>query len=174
MSNSQPFDFRWAGASPPRITALKVQNYRVLRDVEFRDLTPLTVLIGPNGSGKSTVFDVFAFLSECFESGLRRALDKRGRLKELRSRNSHGPIVIEINTKRRLARLRSLTTLRLMSAMVRRLLPKSGCSGGAAHTASRSVSWTTVRVKGARLAASRPMNTIGASRFPSKALTYWQ
>jgi len=99
MSNSQPFDFRWAGASPPRITALKVQNYRVLRDVEFRDLTPLTVLIGPNGSGKSTVFDVFAFLSECFESGLRRALDKRGRLKELRSRNSHGPIVIEIKYK---------------------------------------------------------------------------
>ena len=99
MSSSQPFDFRWAGASPPRITALKVQNYRVLRDVEFRDLTPLTVLIGPNGSGKSTVFDVFAFLSECFESGLRRALDKRGRLKELRSRNSHGPIVIEIKYK---------------------------------------------------------------------------
>jgi len=99
MSSSQTFDFRWAGASPPRITALKVQNYRVLRDVEFRDLTPLTVLIGPNGSGKSTVFDVFAFLSECFESGLRRALDKRGRLKELRSRNSHGPIVIEIKYK---------------------------------------------------------------------------
>ncbi len=71
----------------------------MLRDVEFRDLTPLTVLIGPNGSGKSTVFDVFAFLSECFESGLRRALDKRGRLKELRSRNSHGPIVIEIKYK---------------------------------------------------------------------------
>jgi predicted ATPase len=42
---------------------------------------------------------VFAFLSECFESGLRRALDKRGRLKELRSRNSHGPIVIEIKYK---------------------------------------------------------------------------
>ncbi|BCW97002.1 MAG: AAA family ATPase [Fimbriimonadales bacterium] len=85
--------------APPRLTALKIRNYRVLRDVEFRDLTPLTVLIGPNGSGKSTVFDVFAFLSECFESGLRRALDRRGRLRELRSRDSHGPIVIEIKYK---------------------------------------------------------------------------
>ena len=42
-------------------------------------MTPLSVLLGPNGSGKSTVFDVFAFLAECFESGLRRAWEKRGR-----------------------------------------------------------------------------------------------
>jgi predicted ATPase len=79
-----------------RIEGLKVQNYRALRDVEFRDLTPLTVLLGPNGSGKSTVFDVFAFLSECFEMGLRRAWDRRGRGKELKSRGSTGPVVVEI------------------------------------------------------------------------------
>jgi predicted ATPase len=64
--------------------------------VEFKDLTPLTVLLGPNGSGKSTIFDVFAFLSECFQFGLRRAWDKRGRAKELKTRGSEGPIVIEI------------------------------------------------------------------------------
>ncbi|EQD27848.1 ATPase, partial [mine drainage metagenome] len=59
--------------APARIEYLKVQNFRALREVEFKDLTPLTVLLGPNGSGKSTVFDVFAFLAECFELGLRRA-----------------------------------------------------------------------------------------------------
>jgi len=88
-----------AAAKPPapaRIESLKVQNYRALRDVEFRDLTPLTVLLGPNGSGKSTVFDLFAFLKECFDYGLRRAWDRRGRLRELRTRGSDGPIVIEI------------------------------------------------------------------------------
>lgn len=58
---------------PPRVRRLKVRNFRALREVEIRNLTPLTVLLGPNGSGKSTVFDVFAFLSECFSSGLRRA-----------------------------------------------------------------------------------------------------
>ena len=81
---------------PARIEYLKVQNFRALRDVVFRDLTPLTVLLGPNGSGKSTVFDVFAFLAECFELGLRRAWDKRGRARELKTRGSEGPVVIEI------------------------------------------------------------------------------
>lgn len=79
-----------------RIEYLRVKNYRALHDVELKDLTPLTVLLGPNGSGKSTVFDVFAFLSECFESGLRRAWDRRGRAKELKTRGSDGPLVIEI------------------------------------------------------------------------------
>jgi predicted ATPase len=85
--------------APPgraRIEYLKVQNFRALREVEFKDLKPLTVLLGPNGSGKSTVFDVFAFLAECFELGLRRAWDKRGRAKELKTRGGDGPVTIEI------------------------------------------------------------------------------
>ncbi len=83
-------------ASPARIERLHVQNYRALKDVELRDLTPLTVLLGPNGSGKSTVFDVFNFLSECFQFGLRHAWDRRGRAKELKTRGQDGPVVIEI------------------------------------------------------------------------------
>ncbi|MER2265890.1 AAA family ATPase [Methylobacterium oxalidis] len=78
------------------ITYLRVENFRALRRIELRDITPLTALLGPNGSGKSTVFDVFAFLFECFEFGLRRAWDRRGRGKELKTRGSEGPIVIEI------------------------------------------------------------------------------
>ena len=86
---------------PARIEYLKVQNFRALRSLELTDLTPLTVLLGPNGSGKSTVFDVFAFLSECFESGLRNAWDKRGRGQELMTRGASGPIVIEIKYRER-------------------------------------------------------------------------
>jgi len=80
----------------PRIEELAVLNYRALKNIRFRQLTPLTVLLGPNGSGKSTVFDVFAFLSECFTIGLRKAWDKRGRFKELRSRATTGPISFEL------------------------------------------------------------------------------
>ncbi len=89
------------GRTPPRITSLKVQNFRALRDVELRDLTPLTVLLGPNGSGKSTIFDVFAFLSECFQSGLRLAWDRRGRARELKTRGSDGPVTIEVKYRER-------------------------------------------------------------------------
>lgn len=87
--------------APARIEYLKVRNFRALRYVEFKDLTPLTVLEGPNGSGKSTVFDVFAFLAECFEFGLRRAWDKRGRAKELKTRGGNGPVTIEIKYRER-------------------------------------------------------------------------
>jgi predicted ATPase len=56
----------------------------------------MTVLLGPNGSGKSTVFDVFNFLSECFQYGLRHAWDRRGRGKELKTRGTDGPVVFDL------------------------------------------------------------------------------
>lgn len=80
----------------PRIESLTIENYRALRKVTFDKLTPMTVLLGPNGSGKSTVFDVFNFLSECFQYGLRHAWDRRGRGKELKSRGADGPVVFEL------------------------------------------------------------------------------
>lgn len=80
----------------PRIESIHIRNYRALRDLELTNLTPLTVFLGPNGSGKSTIFDVFAFLAECFGIGLRKAWDKRNRFRELRSRGADGPIEFEI------------------------------------------------------------------------------
>ncbi|MCE5241483.1 AAA family ATPase [bacterium] len=85
-----------ASGGVPRVESLRVQNYRALRDIELKSLTPLTAFVGANGSGKSTVFDVFAFLSECFTEGLRRAWDRRGRFRELRSRGAEGPVVFEL------------------------------------------------------------------------------
>ena len=84
------------GTFVPHIESLRVKNYRALRDIELKEIKPLSVFLGANGSGKSTIFDIFAFLSECFTDGLRRAWDKRGRFKELRSRGSDGPIEFEL------------------------------------------------------------------------------
>ena len=80
----------------PHIESLRIKNYRALRDIELKNLKPLTVFLGANGSGKSTIFDVFTFLSECFTVGLDRAWNKRGGLKELRSRGCDGPIEFEL------------------------------------------------------------------------------
>ncbi len=88
--------------SIPRIEYLRVKNYRALHDLELKQITPLSVFLGPNGSGKSTIFDVFAFLSECFTVGLRKAWDRRGRFRELRTRGSDGAIVIELKYRERL------------------------------------------------------------------------
>jgi predicted ATPase len=90
-----------SSSDPPRIERLHVKNYRALKDITLEKMTPLTLLLGPNGSGKSTVFDVFAFLAECLSDGLRRAWDRRGRFRELRSRDQRGPIVIEIQYRER-------------------------------------------------------------------------
>jgi predicted ATPase len=85
-----------AKPSIPRIEYLHVQNYRALRDLELKKITPLTVFLGPNGSGKSTIFDVFAFLCECFTVGLKKAWDRRGRFRELRTRGEEGYIIFQL------------------------------------------------------------------------------
>ena len=80
----------------PRLTYLRIKNYRALRDVEFRDLTPLTVLIGPNGSGKSTVLDALDFLAEIMKGNLIQAWEKRNRFAGVRTRGSENDIIFEI------------------------------------------------------------------------------
>jgi predicted ATPase len=80
----------------PRLTYLRIKNYRALRDVEFRDLTPLTVLIGPNGSGKSTVLDALDFLAEAVRGNLLSAWEKRGMLQGIRTRGEEGYIEFEV------------------------------------------------------------------------------
>ena len=80
----------------PRLTYLRIKNYRALRDVKFRDLTPLTVLIGPNGSGKSTVLDALDFLAEAVSGNLVGAWEKRNRFAGMRTRGSTDSIEFEV------------------------------------------------------------------------------
>jgi len=37
----------------PRIESIRIKNYRALRDLKKKPLSPLTVLLGASGSGKS-------------------------------------------------------------------------------------------------------------------------
>ena len=88
----------------PRIEYLRVKNYRALRDVELKQITPLSTFLGPNGSGKSTLIDVFAFLAECFTIGLPDAWNNRGRFKHLRTRGSEGPIEFRLKYREKPAK----------------------------------------------------------------------
>jgi hypothetical protein len=40
---------------PARIKYLRVENFRALRTIELKEITPLTVLLGPNGRGAPRV-----------------------------------------------------------------------------------------------------------------------
>jgi predicted ATPase len=88
-----------AASGFPRLTYLRIKNYRALRDVELRDLTPLTVFIGPNGSGKSTILDALAFLAEAVSGNLQQAWEKRNRFAGMKTRGSEGNIEFTVDVK---------------------------------------------------------------------------
>ena len=82
-----------------QIEQIRVRNFRAFKDVELRDVPRFAVLVGANGTGKSTLFAIFGFLRDAMNSNVRTALAKLGGsrgFREVRSRNSEGPIEIEI------------------------------------------------------------------------------
>ena len=82
-----------------QIERIRIRNFRAFKDVDMRDVPRLAILVGANGTGKSTLFSVFGFLRDAMATDVRTALAKLGGsrgLDEVRSRNAHGPIVIEV------------------------------------------------------------------------------
>ena len=81
------------------IEQLSLKNFRAFRDVEMRNIPRFAIMIGANGSGKSTLFTVFAFLRDAMATNVNTALSKLGGsngFSEVRSRDSTGPIEIEV------------------------------------------------------------------------------
>jgi predicted ATPase len=94
----------------PIIEGFWIKNYKGLRqialgssfhqsmvmdigvDLSPYELTPFTTFIGASGTGKSSILDLFSFISDCLESGLDDALNKRGGFDAVHYRNGEGPI----------------------------------------------------------------------------------
>lgn len=92
-----------------QIEGIKIENFRVLRDVTLGrlgwsgtgssgPLTPMTAVIGKNGVGKSSLFDAFGFLADCLQFGVEKACDSRGRggYDRIRSQGVDEPIKFAI------------------------------------------------------------------------------
>ncbi|MFA5170748.1 MAG: AAA family ATPase [Sulfuriferula sp.] len=97
-----------------KIESIRLKNFKTFRDVYLRDIPDFLVVVGANGSGKTTLFDVFGFLHDCLKSNVRQALDKRGRFKEVISRDSDDQtILIEIQYRMEIASVSRLVTYSL-------------------------------------------------------------
>ena len=82
-----------------QIEFIRLKNFRAFQDVTMKDIPRFCVLVGANGTGKGTLFSVFAFLRDAMAGNVTSALAKLGGscgLQEVRSRNSTGPIEIEL------------------------------------------------------------------------------
>jgi len=85
-----------------QIESIRLKNFRAFKDVTLRDIPHFCVLVGANGTGKSTLFSVFGFLRDAMTTNLTAALGRLGGsrgLQEVRSRNSSGPIEIELKIR---------------------------------------------------------------------------
>ena len=82
-----------------KLEALTLRNFKAFRHAEMRNIPEMCVIVGANGTGKSTIFKVFGFLRDALTEDVHTALVKLGGskgFKEARSRNTSGPIVIEL------------------------------------------------------------------------------
>jgi len=68
------------------LRGIHVQGYKSIQHEAVAFSNPL-FLVGKNGSGKTNFVDVFAFVSECMRSSLTNALNRRGGLPSLLSRD---------------------------------------------------------------------------------------
>ncbi len=85
-----------------QIESIRLKNFRAFKNITLRDIPRFCVLVGANGTGKSTLFSVFGFLRDAMTTNLTAALAKLGGsrgLQEVRSRNSTGPIEIELKIR---------------------------------------------------------------------------
>jgi len=82
-----------------KIESIRLKNFKAFQNAEIVDIPAFCVFVGANGSGKSTIFSIFGFLRDALTSNVNAALMKLGGsrgFQEVRSRNSQGPIEIEM------------------------------------------------------------------------------
>lgn len=100
-----------------KIETLRINNFKVYRAIDIRNLPSCCVFLGKNGSGKTTLFRIFAFLKECLASNVRNALNKEGGrngFREVLSRGAEEPVIqIEIQFRMEITGRERLVTYKL-------------------------------------------------------------
>jgi predicted ATPase len=82
-----------------KIESIHLKNFKAFQNVEIKKIPKMCVFVGANGTGKTTLFNVFSFLKDALTDNVHVALTKLGGgrgFQEVKSRNSTGPIEIEL------------------------------------------------------------------------------
>lgn len=82
-----------------KLESIRLKNFKAFKDAELPKIPRMCVVVGANGTGKSTLFSVFGFLKDALTEDVHVALTKLGGsrgFQEARSRNTEGPIEIEL------------------------------------------------------------------------------
>lgn len=75
------------------IAAVRIRNYKGIRETPWIDLDAFHVLVGPNGSGKSTFLDAIEFVKSCVVDGPLAAVEQRApEYRDLTFMRKGGPI----------------------------------------------------------------------------------
>ena len=86
-----------------KLESLHLKNFRAFKDATMSRIPNFCIVIGANGTGKSTIFSVFDFLKNAMSGNINSALAKLGGsrgISEVRSRNTSGPMEIEIKFRK--------------------------------------------------------------------------
>ncbi|MBD2391750.1 AAA family ATPase [Aphanizomenon flos-aquae NRERC-008] len=82
-----------------KIESIHLKNFKAFKNVEIKKIPKMCVFVGANGTGKTTLFNVFSFLKDALTDNVHVALTRLGGgrgFQEVKSRNSTGPIEIEL------------------------------------------------------------------------------
>ncbi len=82
-----------------KLESIRLKNFKAFKDAELKNIPRMCIMVGANGTGKSTLFSVFGFLKDSLTENVHVALTKLGGsrgFQEARSRNTEGPIEIEL------------------------------------------------------------------------------
>ena len=85
------------------LESIRLKNFRAFKDAVMAHIPNFCIVVGANGTGKSTIFSIFDFLKNAMESNVNVALAKLGGSRgfaEVRSRNTTGPIEIELKFRK--------------------------------------------------------------------------
>ena len=87
-----------------KLESISLKNFKAFKGAELKNVPRMCVLVGANGTGKSTLFNVFGFLKDALTEDVHVALTKLGGsrgFQEARSRDTSGPIEIELKFRER-------------------------------------------------------------------------